>query len=311
MTKRRLCAVSVDLDGLEHYRAIHGLPSKPEGARLVYDIALPRAVAFAASHGIPLTFFAIGRDLLDPRAAEGLRRATRLGHQAENHSLGHRYDLSRLERDAITREVRGGAEVIAAVTDRRPRGFRAPGYLVSDRLFGVLRREGIAWDSSVFPCPAYYLAKLGAIGALRLRGRTSEAIVGDVRVLLAPRRPYRPGEGWHRAGGGDLLELPVAVTRGARLPLIGTSIVLAGKRAGWLARGCLGEPLVSLVLHAVDFLDRGDGLDDLAPAQMDLRLPRADKARALASVVSTLRGAGHRFVTSDEAAEIGWAGLGA
>jgi peptidoglycan-N-acetylglucosamine deacetylase len=304
VTEGGLTAISIDLDGLDHYRAIHGLPSREEGARLVYEVALARAIDFARAERLPLTLFAIGRDLRDPRAAEALVSACHHGHQVENHSLSHRYDLTRCDAATMAAEVRGGAEAIERATGRRPRGFRAPGYLVSDRLFSVLRGEGVAWDSSVFPSPAYYLAKLAALARLRVRGEESAAVVGDPRGMVAPRTPYLPGGHWYAPGEGDLLELPIAVTRALRLPVIGTTLAVAGpKGAAVLARGCARDPVVSLELHAVDFLDVADGLDDLARAQRDLRVPVAKKLGAIAAAVAALRAAGHRFATVDEAAQ--------
>ena len=40
------------------------------------------------------------------------------------------------------------------------------------------------YDSSVFPCPAYYTAKAAAISLLRMRGRQSRSIIDDPRVAL-------------------------------------------------------------------------------------------------------------------------------
>ena len=300
----RITAISIDLDGIDHYRAIHGLPSREEGARVVYEVALPRAMDLARRLGLPLTLFAIGRDLDDARAADALANACRAGHEVENHSLSHRYDLTRCGAATLTAEVRGGSAAIARVTGRRPRGFRAPGYLVSDALFSVLRDEGVAWDSSVFPCPAYYLAKLVAFAGMAVRGARSASIVGDPRMMRAPRTPYRPGARWYVRGRGALLELPIAVTRGARLPVIGTSLALAGPSgAAHLARGCADDAVVSLELHAIDFLDRDDGLDDLARVQPDLRVSVDRKRRAIGAAVAALRAAGHRFTTLDEAAQ--------
>jgi hypothetical protein len=122
-------------------------------------------------------------------------------------------------------------------------------------------------------------------------------------VLAAPTRPYRVGRPYWRRGDG-VLELPVQVTRGARLPFIGTTVTLAGPdRARWLARMCAGEPLVNLELHGIDVLDASDGLDALVPHQPDVRMPVAQKLAALGAVVETLKGAGHAFVTLREGAE--------
>jgi len=96
----------------------------------------------------------------------------------------------------------------------------------------------------------------------------------------------------------------VQVTRGLRLPFIGTSVTLAGpSRARWLTRMCVGEPLVNLELHGIDVLGAEDGLEALRPHQVDVRVTAAAKIEALHASIETLRDAGYAFVTMREAAE--------
>jgi hypothetical protein len=169
-------------------------------------------------------------------------------------------------------------------------------------VFEVLTELGVAYDSSVFPCPAYWGAKAVAISWIGLTGRTSRSIVDNPAVLLAPTQPYRVGTPYWKRGSG-LLEIPVQVTRGPRLPFFGTSVTLVGpSRARWLAKMCVGEPLVNLELHGIDVLDATDGLEALRPHQQDVRVPWARKVEALHAVVDVLRDAGYAFVTMGEAA---------
>ena len=299
-----LCAVSVDLDEVGCYRALHGLWAHGEGANAVYDVALERIAAWAAALDLPLSLFAIGRDLERSRSAERLREMAEAGHEVENHSFGHRYDLTRLSRPAIAAEVRRGADAIEAATGRRPEGFRAPGYSISDELLDALCDEGVRFDASVFPCAGYYAAKLAAMAGTSLRGRQTAAVVGDPRVALAPADPYRPGRPWFEHGERPLVELPIAVTRRMRLPVIGTALTVAGEGgARRLARGVVGRPLVSLELHGIDFLDDTDGLADLVGHQPDVRIPAADKQRRVSAAIDVLRDAGYRFVTLATAAQ--------
>lgn len=300
----KLCTVSVDLDEIPNYFAIHGLP-EPTGPEksLVYDLAVDRLQAFASQVSIPLTLFAIGSDLARPEAAAKLRALCHRGTEIANHSLDHRYDLVRLGRDEIRRQIEQGATAIERATGVRPTGFRAPGYTISDQVFDALADLGVAYDSSVFPCPAYWAAKTLAIGLIGLRGRTSRSIVGTPAVLAAPTHPYRVGRPYWRRGTG-LLELPIQVTRGARLPFIGTYATLGGPRvARGLARMCVGDPLVNLELHGIDVLDVADGLGALRAHQPDVRVPRARKLEAFAAIVDELRKRGYAFVTLREAAE--------
>lgn len=299
----RLASVSVDLDEIPNYFEIHGLGVPPERARhQVYDVALERLRALADAGRFPLTLFAIGRDLAHDEAARALRAAGDAGHEIANHSLDHRYDLVRLGRAEIRRQIEEGARVLAERTGHAPVGFRAPGYTITDEVFDVLRELDVRYDASVFPCPAYWAAKTAAIGAIAVRGRRSRSIVDTPRVLTAPTRPYRVGQPYYRRGGG-MLEIPVQVTRGARLPFIGTSVTLAGPdRARWLARMCVGEPLVNLELHGIDVLDEGDALDALRPHQPDVRVAHARKIDAIMAACDVLRKAGYTFVTMREAA---------
>jgi len=297
----RLASVSVDLDEIHHYHAIHGLPVEG-AATLVYDVAVDRLTALADAARIPLTFFAIGRDLSRAGAQERMRAAAKAGHEIANHSLDHRYDLVRLGRDEIRRQIEGGAAAIADACGERPVGFRAPGYTITDEVLDVLAELGVEYDASVFPCPAYWMAKTAAIGLIAMRGRKSRSIVDQPTVLLAPTRPYRVGRPYWRRGSG-ILEIPVQVTRGLRLPFIGTSVTLAGpSRARWLAKMCVGEPLVNLELHGIDVLDTTDGLEALERHQPDVRIPHARKTEAILAAIEELSKAGYRFVTMREAA---------
>ena len=299
----RLCAVSVDLDEIPNYFGIHGL-AEPEGpaSTLVYDVAIDRLLALGRELEVPLTLFAIGSDLSRPASAAKLRAARDAGCEIANHTLDHRYDLVRLGRDEIRRQVLEGARAIERATGMAPVGFRAPGYTITDEVFSVLDELGVLYDSSVFPCPAYWAAKTAAIGLIALRGRTSRSIVDTPAMLTAPTRPYRIGTPYWRRGRG-MVELPVQVTRGPRLPFFGTSVTLGGPRvARGLARACAGEPLVNLELHGIDVLDATDGLEALRPHQHDVRVPRDRKIGALRAAIGELRAAGHAFVRLGDAA---------
>ncbi len=298
----KLCAVSVDLDEIPFYHQIHGLPLAAEkSANVVFDVALLRLEELARSFALPFTLFTIGSTLERDQNAVKLGEMARSGHELGNHSLHHRYDLTKLDAATMASEVRGAQDAIERATGVRPVGFRAPGYTVTDELLGIVESAGFLYDSSVFPCPCYWAAKGLAMSAIRLRGRQSMSVLDTPKVLLAPTRPYRIGHPYWKRGGG-IWELPVQVTRVLRLPYIGTSLALAGPRAAReLTRGVVGEPLVNLELHGIDVLDAGDGLDDLAKHQPDLNITQRRKVETLAAVFDTLRTAGYRFVTLADA----------
>lgn len=302
----KLCALSVDLDEIPCYHAIHGLPMPEErAAHAVYHTAVPRLRELFRELSVPCTFFVIGRDLDHPPAADAARALADDGHELGNHTQNHRYDLTRLSRDSVRREVREARDAIARVQGFAPAGFRAPGYTITDEVLDVLADEGVFYDSSVFPCPAYWTAKATKIGLIRAQGRESRSIVDRPTVLLAPADPYLPARPyWRRAPhAGSVIELPIGVTRGARLPYIGTAIMAAGpRRAAWLTAQIDGRPLVNLELHGIDVLDEADGLEVLRPHQLDVRIPVAQKIETLRAVVQDLAGRGYTFVTLRDAA---------
>jgi hypothetical protein len=304
---RRLCAVSVDLDEIPCYTAIHGLslPLSEAAEQAVYRKAVPRLATLFEAHGVRATFFAIGRDLEQAHATKVLRELAAHGHEIANHSYDHRYDLTRMPEQEMRAQVARGIDAIARAVGQRPRGFRAPGYTFTDTLSRVLQELEVSYDSSVFPCPAYYGPKLLAIGAYRLIDRPTRSIPDHPRVLSAPADPYRMGDSYTRRGD-RLLELPVGVTRDVtgRLPFIGTSLTLAGRAgAELLCRLIEGRELINLELHGIDAADAElDGLTSLRDAQWDLRKSAATKLEILASTLQRLSRAGYTFVTLAEAA---------
>lgn len=288
--------LTVDLDEICCYHGIHGL-EPPEGVArtAVYGRALPRVARFLEELQLPATLFAVGRDLeAVPEAGDILRALAARGSEVGNHTLSHRYDLTLLGPEEQASEIDGGADAIASVVGVRPRGFRAPGYNVHLGLLDQLDDRGYLYDSSVFPCPVYYLAKVGAIGLAGLRGRPSASIVGDPRVLLSPGEPYRVGRDAVWSKGGGLCELPISVVTSLRVPLIGTSLTLLGRfGAAVLARSAARMRFVNLELHGIDFADaEGDGLSYLIEHQPDLKVPLTRKLRILERVVRILLDAG-------------------
>lgn len=293
--------MSIDLDEIAFYSAIHGLTPTAE-CHAVYDLALGRIRDFAAGSAIPLTLFAIARDLERTPNLAGLRRAVSDGHEIGNHSLDHLYDLTRRDEAEQTRQVVEANARFEALLGVRTLGFRAPGYATSNRLLTVLREAGFRYDSSVFPCPLYYAAKAAALLAMKLRGRRSSSVLDDVAVLRAPTTPYRVGEPYWTRGSG-LLELPIQVVGPLRLPFIGTNLTMLGPSgARLLTLGLVGAPFINLELHGIDFLHASEVPSPLPAFQPDLRVPVARKLDALGSVLETLRSHDYSFLRLDDAA---------
>ena len=252
-----VCAVSVDVDGLDLYAGLHGLPVSVAGPQ-AWTRGVRRFLDLFDRRGIPATFFVVGQDIERPGPAQDLaREALERGHELANHSRTHPYDLLALLPPDIRAEVEGGAAAIEALSGRRPLGFRAPGYALDDGLLRVVADTGHAYDSSSLPCPPYALAKRLKLAVMGAQGRSSSA-ARSFSGALGPRRPYRPD------AAPELIEAPIATTAGLRLPVIGSTLLYLGAR--WFRLALPGllrtSPLVNLELHAVDLVGvQEDGLD--------------------------------------------------
>lgn len=309
MTK--LCAVSVDLDPLTAYYQIHGLGDPPPKLReTIMRRVLPRFQELFEELGIPATFFVVGQELEQSAVGQAVvKELAEAGHEIGNHTYTHPYDLCSLPSDLIAAEIKRAEEVIATVVgdDKAPVGFRTPGYGVSSSVLRALVKQGYIYDSSMFPSPPYYLAKAAAMAGMYLRGRRSQAAMGDPRGLTSPTEPYRPDldQPW-RSGHAPLVELPVAVLPWLRLPVIGTLLLVAPEqvRIGILA-GIRQRPFFNLELHGIDLADAiVDRIPtELAGRQPDLRVPFADKRRIFVQTVRDLQ-AEYEFVTLRQVASL-------
>ncbi|MGC4123056.1 MAG: polysaccharide deacetylase family protein [Myxococcales bacterium] len=303
-----LACVSVDLDSLGHYCRIHGLPESvlaPSSARLVYQEAIGRFLELFAEAGVRATFFAVGRDLDDPKSAEAVKAASEAGHEIGNHTFAHDYDFTRKSPSAIGDDLsRGGASVLR-VTGVRPTGFRAPGYTLTGAVLQALNAQGYRYDSSVFPAAPYWAAKALIMGVQAVAGRESRAVLDRPKVLRAPRMPYRPDLAEpYRVGHASLVELPITVHPLTRVPVIGTTVTsLPPLALGALWRSVARLPFINLELHAIDLLDASDvACPELAAVQPDLRIPRSTKRARLREVLRRLTD-GADVVTLASAAE--------
>lgn len=303
-----LGAITIDMDGLRCYRAIHGLPTQDDEDDPIYTKALPRFCAAMAHIGARGTLFVVGSDLARPAHRRALENAAAAGHEIASHSFAHDYALSRRSFASITADLWRCDDAIAELVGIRPRGFRAPGYNQSDALFDAIEALGYRYDSSFFPTPAYFAARGTALLSYRLRQRPSHSLLGEWREFTSSRTPYRPDrQARFRAAKAPnaarpFWEIPISVASGARIPWLGTTLSMIPRGLGTaLTRAAVRGPgPCVLELHAIDFLDAQDANDSaLVGAQRDLRVPAMQKHRRLRNVFRILQES-RRLIPLDE-----------
>jgi hypothetical protein len=301
-----LLSVTVDLDEIDCYHAIHGL-EKPAASveNIIYSRVLSRIAQFFEELEIPGTFFVVGKDLAKGgQSVPVVRDLSARGHEIGNHTMNHRYDLTELTPYEVENELNQAGQIISETIGKPPQGFRAPGYNIHLGIIDLLKHNGYLYDSSVFPCPVYYSAKAAAMGLKTMKGMQSASILGDPRILRAPVGPYKIGDEGVWSRGEKFTELPITVVTPARLPFIGTSLAMMGKfPAVLLARVAAKLSFVNLELHGIDFADAdGDGIGHLKEVQPDLRIPLTKRRETLAKVIKTLLDGGMEPVTLQNAA---------
>lgn len=295
----RAACVSVDLDALGCYTAIHGLPAPdPAQPDPVLRRALPRMLEDFHHHRVRATLFCVGQDLRDPEIRELLRQAAVEGHELANHSWSHLYHLRSQPIEQMVQELARVEEALTPLCGQRPVGFRTPGYNLSPQLAELIRARGYLYDSSLLPSAPYYAAKGAVMLAGALRGQPSRSQMTLPWTLACPRRPYLADTGhpWRPARSPEraLWEIPMAIAPGLRVPLIGTSLHLFGK-SGFAAMvpalRRLYPRLFNLEFHAIDWVDHQDpGLPEaLTGRQPDLRVKVQPKRGLYGAVFGQLR----------------------
>ncbi len=275
-------AINVDIDSLHLYYRIHGL-DEARATNAVWERGVTRFAELFAELGVKATFFVVASDLDRWPAARAIaEQLARDGHELASHSLTHPYDLVRQHDRSVRTELEHSKEIIAEVRGAPCTGFRAPGYTMTARVLGLLRAAGYRYDSSIFPCPPYYLAKLAVMASMLVRGKRSESIVGPPSVMWEGRMPHL------REG---IVELPITVLPGVRFPIIGTSLLMMGERGYGLVKPLLMRvPFVNLELHGIDMCDlEADGIDPVLLKQPDLRVPLRAKLALFRRVFQDLR----------------------
>jgi hypothetical protein len=257
-------SLSLDLDNLWSYMKTHGddgWQSYPS----YLDAAVPRILDFLAARRLTITFFIIGQDaaLEKNRAAIGSIAAA--GHEIGNHSFHHEPWLHLYSPEQLDEELRRAEDAIESVTGVRTRGFRGPGFSLSESTLETLRRRGYEYDATVFPNLLNPLARAYLFSSSKLteeEKRQRSALFGTWKDAFRPVRPFQ----W-RLSNGQLLEIPVTTLPGLKVPMHLSYLTYLAKfsRAAGNAylRFALGACRLtgthpSLLLHPLDFMGRED-----------------------------------------------------
>ena len=254
--------VSVDMDTYREYRSLID-PDGDGGDFSFYDDAIPRFLDLFDECGMRTTFFMIGRDAEVPSNRVRVREIVARGHEIANHSHTHPYNFRALSRAQKISEIECADAAIADIVGERPVGFRTPSLDVDTETLELLAERSYLYDSSIFPSPFMWAFML--YGKIFVRNANYQ--LGPIMMPFAPTRPYVPHHvKLYRSaepapsGVSSLVEVPVSVVPGIRVPFYGTLMRRLGVRTFDLCLKAFGRErsALSYILHLLDLV-RLDG----------------------------------------------------
>ena len=293
-------AISIDVDSLHFYRAIHGLAPQTLQDDPIYTIALTRYFELLERCQVPSTLFLIAQDI-EPHINILRQGVQKTSSEVANHSFSHDYKMTTWEDDKLYNELSLAHQTLSHLfPDQSIVGFRAPGYNTSEAMLRSIAKLGYTYDSSMLPSFPYFAARALAIGNYWLRKRPSSSLVGQLAAFTGPLKAYNttPKSPWKQQKAGPLVELPMAVEPLTRFPIIGTSWVIYPEwiKSLFLSRAMsLPGPFI-FEMHAIDLLDKSDPgvATALSAVQPDLQIPVSKKMSDFESLFRTMKA--HRSV---------------
>jgi hypothetical protein len=290
---RPTASLSLDLDNQWSYMKTHGDPGW-ESYPSYLDVVVPRVLELLAARGLTITFFVVGQDAALAKNHDAIRAIARAGHEIGNHSFRHEPWLHLFSEAEIDAELARTETVLAPLVGGPLRGFRGPGFSLSEATLAVLARRGYAYDCSTFPTYLGPLARAYYFATAKLDAREKEErrfLFGTFAEGLRPLKPYL----W-TLPGGSLLEIPVTTMPIVRSPFHMSYLLYASMVSPSIASAyfrsalalCLAtrtEP--SILLHPLDFLG-GDDVKELAffPAMNLPGLVKLERAAAFLDVLA-------------------------
>jgi len=265
-----ICSLSVDLDNQWSYMKTHG-DAGWESFPSYLELVVPRILETLDRFGWKITFFIVGQDAALDKNRDALQAIAAAGHEIGNHSFSHEPWLHLYTKQQSVDEIVRAEEAIESATGHRPRGFRGPGYSLSQTTIEVLAERDYLYDASTLPTYLGPLARayfFHASKRLTAEERQQRSLLfGGFRDGLRPLNPYI----WN-VGDRRLPEIPVTTMPVLKLPFhfsyllyiatySPTLSLLYFRSALTMCRTMRVAP--SLLLHPLDFLC-GDDIPELA-----------------------------------------------
>ncbi len=262
---RPVASLSLDLDNQWSYMKTHGDPEWTSFPSYL-DWSVPRILDFLDERDLKITFFIVGQDAALDTNADAMKAIGARGHEVGNHSFNHDPWLHLYSEAELEKELELSEEAISNATGFSPRGFRGPGFSLSETTLQTLVRRGYKYDATVFPNLLNPLARAYFFARSNLSDEEKEQrkeLFGTWRDALRPTKPFQ----WVFEDQ-ELMELPVTTMPFFKVPIHLSYILYASRYSRTLAFAYFRFGLLmcrlagvspSILLHPLDFI----GCDDV------------------------------------------------
>ena len=217
-----MISIHVDVDNIWIWEEESGL-KVPYSQELMFDQAMPTLLELFERYSIKSTFFIVGKDLHSKFCRDFCVEASQKGHEIANHTTSHPLAVHNLSRREKEYEIRECDELISSTINKKPVGFRAPGYYIDQDMVDVLIKYDYLYDTTVLPGVAVFAMRI--FRALN-RSFSAEKTFGRNRYLFTSRSVTRLfGE---KNKDRFIYEIPISVAPFLRTPIHSTFLYFFG-----------------------------------------------------------------------------------
>lgn len=223
-----------------------------------YRVAFERALNLFDQCRIEVTFFVVGEELKKSSIARvKILEASLSGHEIANHTYTHCLGLTGLKEEAIYSEIARCSEIIEKITGIPPRGFRAPGYDMNNKVMGLLEKLHLRYDSSG---NWSMLKPISQMVHKILRKETNIPSGYGENSWRLPLLPYYPSkENWQLATEyREIVEVPLPRTRLFKMPFYSSFHLLTPLFYRTISIKQMRLNFFVYLMHLIDFIDLTD-----------------------------------------------------
>lgn len=191
--------IGIDFEHITHTPAYRSLETAPQ-IEIPIETITNRLLDLFKRHGVQATFFVVSE--FAERYPDLIRTIADEGHEIASHTASHP-SLTSVASAEKRAELQDSKRTLEEITGRSVVGFRAPTFQLDDEVYSLLAEEGYTYSSSVMlsvPIPGFY---------------SNDFAFADPTRITTPTK--------------ELVELPLAVSPGLRVPVSGAWTRLLGR----------------------------------------------------------------------------------